>query len=121
MSNPSKQRGTRWETAVVGYLREHGFPHAERRTLSGAADKGDINAAPGLVIECKNQSRHSWAEWLDEALAEARNVGPGTVGIVWAHRRGKADAGDRYVVMDGATATQLLRLAGYGDPIEEAS
>ena len=24
MSNPSKQRGTRWETAVVGYLREHG-------------------------------------------------------------------------------------------------
>ena len=114
----AKAKGTKWESAIVAHLRANGFPHSERRTLSGSDDKGDINAAPGLVIEAKNQARHSWAEWLDEALAEARNVGPGTVGIVWAHRRGKADAGDGYVVMDGATATRLLRLAGYGNPLE---
>ena len=106
---------------MVTHLRANGFPHAERRTLSGAADKGDINCAPGLVIECKSQARHSWAEWLDEATAEASTVGPGTVGIVWAHRRGKADPGAGYVVMTGATATQLLRLAGYGNPLEDDS
>lgn len=33
----SKDRGTRWETAVVRWLRDHGFPHAERRALSDLA------------------------------------------------------------------------------------
>ena len=35
MSNPSKQRGTAWETAVVDYMRKHGFPYAERRVTNG--------------------------------------------------------------------------------------
>ena len=46
----NKARGTKHETNVVNYLRANGFPHAERRTLSGAKDRGDINAAAGLVI-----------------------------------------------------------------------
>ena len=29
----------------MAHLRANGFPHAERRTLSGAKDRGDINAA----------------------------------------------------------------------------
>lgn len=114
----SKAKGTKWETAIVRWLADNGFPHAERRTLSGIHDKGDINAAPGLVIEAKNQARHSWAEWLDEALTEAHNAGD-AIGLVWAHRRGKASPGDGYVVMDGATATRLLRMAGYGQELED--
>ena len=114
----SKAKGTKWETAIVTHLRGNGFPHAERRTLSGVHDKGDINAAPGLVIEAKNQARHSWAEWLDEALTEAHNADD-AIGLVWAHRRGKASPADGYVVMDGATATRLLRMAGFGHEIEE--
>lgn len=114
----SKAKGTAWESAIVKHLQGHGFPHAERRTLSGSEDKGDINAAPGLVIEAKNQSRHSFAEWLDEAIAEAKNADD-AVGMVWAHRRGKSSPADAYVVTDGATFTRLLRMAGFGNPIEE--
>lgn len=117
-----KAKGTKWESRIVDYLRANGYPHAERRTLNGTADRGDINAAPGLVIEAKNQARHSFAEWLDEANAEAFNA-RADVGLVWAHRRGKASAGDGFVVMDGVTAVRLLRMAGFGDELdaEEAS
>lgn len=117
MSNPSKQRGTKWESAIVDYMRGTGFPHAERRTLSGSDDRGDINAAPGLVIEAKSQSRHSFAEWLDEATTEAANA-DAAIGLVWAHRRGKSSPAQGYVVMTGETCTRLLRMAGYGNPEE---
>lgn len=113
----SKQKGTRHESNIVNYLRDNGFPHAERRTLSGINDRGDINAGPGLVIEAKNQARHSWAIWLDEALAEGSNAGA-DVAAVWAHRRGKGSPGDGYVMLDGSTFVRLLRMAGYGDELE---
>lgn len=115
----SKQRdkGTKWETAIVDYLRTKGFPHAERRALHGTHDLGDISGIPGVVIEAKNQARHSWAEWLDEAVDETRNASA-DVGVVWAHRRGKASPADGYVVMSGDQFAWLLKSAGYGHPIE---
>lgn len=118
MSNPSKQRGTRFETAVVNTLRNNGFPQAERRALSGSRDLGDITGIPGVVIEAKSQARHSLAEWLDEAEVERTNAGA-DVALVWAHRRGHADPLQGYVVMTGAQAVELLRAAGYGDPTTE--
>ena len=112
----AKAKGTRWESDIVAYLREHGFPHAERRALSGRADKGDINAAPGLCIEAKSQSRYSLAEWVDEAAVEGRNAGA-DVTCVWAHRRGKASPAEGYVIVTGAQFVELLRAAGYGSPL----
>jgi len=110
----NKARGTRFETAVVTFLREHGVTYAERRALSGARDLGDVTGIPGgPVIECKSQNRISLAEWLDEADTEAQNA-RAPFGVVWAKRRGKASAGDGYVVMDGNTFALLLREAGYG-------
>lgn len=44
----SKRKGTSFETAVVGYLRdEHGLP-VERRALRGTRDCGDITGLPRL-------------------------------------------------------------------------
>ena len=114
----SKARGTKWETAVVNYMRDNGFPTAERRTLSGSDDKGDINAGPGLVIECKAQARHSFAEWVDEAEKEKGNAGA-DVGFAWVHRRGNSSPARGYVVMTGEQVLWLLRAAGYGDALEE--
>jgi len=108
-----KAKGTRWESAIVTYLRERGWPHAERRTLSGAKDQGDIAGIVGGVIEAKDQARHSFAEWLDEANKE-RDHAHADFGVVWAHRRGKSSPRDGYVVMDGDTFTWLLKSAGYG-------
>jgi hypothetical protein len=53
----AKKAGTEWETAIVKALVSCGFPHAERRRLAGAKDRGDIAGVPGLAIESKNTSR----------------------------------------------------------------
>lgn len=74
MSNPGKVAGTRAETATVRYLREHGWPMAERRTLTGKADKGDINSHPYLVWEVKSGVLHA-PEMLRETEVERRNAG----------------------------------------------
>lgn len=111
----SKQKGTREESGLVTWLRENGFPYADRVPLSGKADRGDVTLGPGSpVIEVKNQKRHSLADWLDEAKAEAVNA-RAPFGVVWFHRRGKGSPADAYVLMDGATFATLLRSAGWGD------
>jgi hypothetical protein len=102
----SKAKGTRWEGEIVAYLHGAGFPHIERRTQSGAHDKGDIAGLP-LVIEAKNCRATELAAWVDEAVAEARNAKV-AVGVVWHHRRGKASPGDGFVTMRGEDFVTLL-------------
>ena len=112
----SKAKGTKWESDIVDYLRANGFPHVERRALHGTNDKGDIAGIPGVVIECKNQSRLSLAEWVDEAETEAHNDAA-EVGMVWHKRRGFGSPGRAYVTMTGEQVAWLLRAAGYGTPL----
>jgi hypothetical protein len=112
VTNPSKKRGTAWETQVAQYLQQSGWPHVERRALHGAQDKGDLLGLPGLVVECKSANRIQLAEWLKEAQAETANAGA-ELGVVWAKRSGKGSAADGYVIMDGATLVHLLKLAGW--------
>lgn len=107
----SKRKGTAWESAIVDYLRANGVPHAERRALGGAKDRGDIAGMPGVVVEAKSAARVELAAWLEEAKAERDNDGA-AVGVVWFKRKGKGSAGDGYVLMDGATLMHLLREAG---------
>lgn len=112
MSNPSKQRGTAWESALVTYLIDSGWPHCERRALNGNLDKGDIAGIPGVMIEAKNCKALTIPAWIDEAEAEKRNA-RATVGVVWWKRRGKSDPGKGFVTMTGAQFVELLRLAGF--------
>lgn len=108
----ARQAGTKWETAIVGYLVDRGWIHAERRRLAGAADKGDIAGIPGVVIEAKNTNRLDLAGAVDEAQAEAGNAGAAH-GVAWIKRKGKSGAERGYVVMSGETFTNLLKEAGY--------
>ncbi len=110
----NKARGTRWESAVVDFLRNNAFLHAERRALNGSRDLGDVTGIPGVVIECKSQARHSLAEWVDEAEQERANA-HADVAAVWVKRRGFTSAGNGYVVMDGETFAYLLRSSGYSN------
>lgn len=73
MTNPSKNRGTAAETAVARFLETHGWPYAERRSLAGALDKGDITGTPGVCWEVKAGYPYKWSEWLDETLVETVN------------------------------------------------
>ena len=81
--NRPKEIGTRFETAVVRYLREAlGDERPERRALSGSHDMGDIahvfaHGSEG-IIECK--SVKSWgkkllAEWQAQTEDECENAG----------------------------------------------
>lgn len=142
----SKSIGTWTETAVVNVLRTHGFPHAERRALTGNADQGDITGTPGVAWEVKGGKAAETAsdaqivEWLSEARTERLNARAEISVLVCKRRAVGRDNADRWwawfhlgdlaVVyhMDPATrsipvrmtladATTVLRLMGYGEAL----
>lgn len=104
----SKAKGTAAETAVVRFLREAGFVQAERRTLSGVQDRGDIAGVPGVVIEVKNCARQELPAWVGEAEREREND-RATLGVVWHKRRGTTNPGAWFVTMSGEQFAALLR------------
>lgn len=118
MTNRSRQTGTRWESAIVDYLRANGRPFVERRTLGGVNDRGDITGLPAVVIEakaCKAVSIGAWLKELDAEIANdlARSKDDATTGALWVKTRGKTSARDGYIVMRPDVYLALLREAGY--------
>lgn len=107
MTNRSKQKGTAWETAVVTWLREHGFPYAERRTLAGVNDKGDVSGLPGVVLECKSCATLQLPAWLRELEVEMANADV-QVGAVVIKKKGSTKVDDAYAVMPMHVLTRLL-------------
>lgn len=115
----AKQKGTAAETALVRFLREHGFPGAERKALGGGSfgeDLGDITGTPCLAWEVKNHKSYKIPAWLEETAIETKNaradfgilaVKPNGVGIT--------NAGKWWAIMTMEDMTKLLREAGYGD------
>lgn len=112
MSNPAKQKGTAWETSLVRYLRDRGWPLAERRALHGNTDLGDITGIVGVVVEAKNHKTLNVAAWVTEAETERDHAGA-KVGVAWYKRRGHTDPGKGIVAMSGDTFTDLLKAAGW--------
>lgn len=107
MVNRSKRKGTDFETDVVEYLVEHGFPYAERRAQHGNQDRGDIAGVPGWTLECKALAKIDLAGACTEAQKERENTGtPWWAAII--KRRGKPTR-NAYVVMD---LEQFVRLIG---------
>ena len=95
----AKARGTQWESAIVGYLNDHGWPLAERRAGRGAKDAGDIAGLPA-VIEAKAYAHGSLRlpEWTAEAQAESVHAGvPGRWAVV-AKRQGRTSPAAAWVV-----------------------
>lgn len=106
--NRSQAKGTTAETAVVNWLKEHGFPYAERRALSGAQDRGDIANVPGVVIEVKNCARLALAEWVDEAQHEADNARVSVFAVVHKRPR-KGNPGEWYCTLPLSVFAELIR------------
>ena len=108
MANRHKAAGTRWESAVVAYLRE-GDPTAvdvRRVAQTGRVDIGDVHAYP-FAVECKAERTFRLAEYIREAEREADAAGmPYGVAVVKARGRPVAEG---YVVMSLATFRRLLR------------
>jgi hypothetical protein len=149
MVNRPKNIGTAAETAVVRAARPRGFPGADRLTLTGALDRGDVGLCPGVIVEVKGGDAARTASdgmidgWLIETERERVNagadvaflvtqragVGPANAHRWWAWWRyswiadlGRTGIHPRLigipVRMQLGDALQLLRAAGYGDPLD---
>ena len=145
MANPSKDKGTRAETAVARYLQAHGWPHAERRAPNGSTDRGDITGCPGLVFEVKYRDHEprdgEITAWMAETETERANAGA-DIGVLIARRPSYpvaswwaiARIGDLMALRNPSTPREMrviwpvrmlladmvtvLRMSGYGDPLE---
>lgn len=101
-------KGTAWTVAVCAALTGGGFT-ALRLPMGGRNDDGDVEiVGRSMIIECKNDRSYQWSVWLDQAHATAIKHGK-PVAVVWAHRKGKGDPLDGYVIMSGASFVGLLR------------
>lgn len=98
----AKAAGARFERHVADYLARHVDDRIDRRVKTGAADKGDIAgwryAGHRIVAECKDVTRLSLGQWINEAETERGND-DAQVGLVIHKRRGTADPGDQYVTL----------------------
>lgn len=97
MANPSKRKGSQFEKDVADFLKEHGFPLAERRVQGGILDRGDIAGVPNWVLELKNTQQIDLASAQAEALVEAANAGAPFFASV--HKKRGRGVRDAYVVM----------------------
>ena len=108
----AKAAGTRHESLIAGYLREHLDDRIERRTRSGAKDRGDISGVrhmgQRIVIEAKDYGGQvKVGPWLNEAEIERGNDDAG-VGLVVAKRRGTTKPGEQVVMMTLADLVSLM-------------
>ena len=70
----SRDKGTKAETAVVDYASHSGFPFADRLTLKGSADRGDVGLCPGVIAEVKDDKSFDLCGWLQETAVEKANA-----------------------------------------------
>lgn len=115
MSNPNKRRGDAFELAVQDHLQANGFPWTEKTRAGYARDHGDLHLVPGpaVIAQAKNFTRIRLPEWLAE-LAEQVEHADADHGFLVVKRRGVADPGRSYAVLELDSLIALLRAAGYG-------
>jgi hypothetical protein len=113
VANSQKAKGTRWETAVLRFLRDAGL-YAVKPRQEGFLDVGDIHAPP-FVIQAKDYSdllagiRAS----VDGYQVQRSNAGmPFGVGVV---KRARKPVEDAYVVIRLADLTDLIRAVQRGE------
>jgi hypothetical protein len=106
MANPSKKKGSAFEVAVVAYLRENGFPFAERRALRGTKDAGDVSGITGWILEVKNHAKLDIGNWSTEAAKEASNDGCSRWAVV--HKRRQHSTAEAFVTLPLRLFAQLL-------------
>ena len=111
----SKDKGTKFESAVVAFLRDSLGDGIARRCLQGVNDCGDVSGVffmgEPVVIECKNHAKMELASWCDEAEREAGNADAPYWVVV--HKRkgcGEATFGGNYVTMSLDVFERMISL-----------
>ncbi|MFC9514609.1 hypothetical protein ACFTSD_02655 [Nocardiaceae bacterium NPDC056970] len=125
MTNRNKAKGDRYERDVRDFLRGHGFPGCERTRAGYERDAGDLHldpvvgVGPGVIAQCKDHKTPNWSEFL-EGLAEQIGESRAEVGFLSVKRSRPGKAPLNLFVMPLEAGVELLRRAGYGEPLEGA-
>lgn len=121
MANPSKDKGTRFETEVVKYLWAHGQPDARRAALAGSRDQGDLHGIVGNlpakwpgIVECKAYkewptARAVMAAFKTQTFAERANAGAVFALLVVKRPHHKTGEADAYTTLHGLAAMRGKR------------
>jgi hypothetical protein len=115
MANPSKNKGTAAETAVVRWARDNGYPGADRQPLRGNRDAGDIDLCPGIVLEVKNHAGGAVGQpkpgllhtWMAQAELERLNAGALFCPLV-VKRGGTSDPGRWFAYLKARDVAALM-------------
>lgn len=108
MANPAKRKGTTFESAVVVYLKDNGFPEARRVVQTGRFDTGDIHVLD-FVGQAKSYRNIADAVREGVAGAQAQRVNAGLpFGVAFVKRPGK-NIRESYAVMTLEDFAALLR------------
>ena len=98
----AKQAGARFERHIADWLNQHVSEYIDRRTKTGAKDRGDLTGVrmhgERVAVELKNTTRTNLAGWINEAHTEAGND-DAAVGIVIHKRHGVGDPAKQWVLM----------------------
>jgi hypothetical protein len=111
VSNSSKNKGNAAERATVEYLRNNGYPFADRMRSGWSDDKGDIDNVPETCIEVKAEKRIDLAGYMAELETEMKNSRAET-GVVIVKRRGTSDVGNWYACAPVHVWIELLKQTG---------
>lgn len=127
--NRPKARGTAAETATLRWLRDNGFVWAERLTLTGHHDRGDISLLPGnlIIAEIKNHAtaatgqpgQKQLAAWMAETDRERANARADHALLV-VKRKGTTNPGAWWCYVTTATFAALTGSAISPIPYAEA-
>lgn len=105
MSKADTNRGKDTERKVVAWLRDNGWPHAERTITTGASngartrdDLGDITGTPAITWQVKslrpaNRAERAVDGWMVEVAMQSR-AASSDVGVLVVRREGTADVGE---------------------------
>lgn len=105
-ANPSKARGTAWESTWTNYIREHHNPDAHRNVQMGRLDIGDVDGYYLHASELKAEKTITLSDYVTQANREAVNAHQPYGCAVVKKRSAGVAAG--YVVRDVATDVRLI-------------
>lgn len=123
MSHPNKRKGDAFEIVLREHCRAAGFD-ADRTRAGYARDHGDLHlaatpAGPQVIGQAKNVRAINLAEFLRDT-AEQRDAAGARHGFAVVKRRGVADPGRSYAVLELDWLLALLREAGYGSTPDDS-
>ncbi|CAB5216914.1 hypothetical protein UFOVP199_8 [uncultured Caudovirales phage] len=114
MSQHRKHRGYDSQRIVADYLAKTGWPYAES---TGAGRSGtDVTGTPGIDWEVKARRGFNITAAMDQ-LADRGKEGVAAVAVIRPDGYGPARIEQWPALMTLKQAVELLRQAGYGDPL----